>query len=102
MVIPLDAGWSDIGSWSALWEISHQDERGNVFIGDVMAEDTAGTYVRAGGRLAAVVGLEDAVVVVTGDAVLVCSKERAQDVKTIVERLRDANREEAIRHTDYG
>lgn len=98
VVIPLDAGWSDVGSWAALWETSHQDERGNVLIGDVLTEDTTGSYVRAGERLAAVVGLQDVVVVVTRDAVLVCSKDRAQDVKTIVERLREANREEAVRH----
>lgn len=99
-VIPLDADWSDVGSWPALWEISHHDDHGNVTQGDVLAEDTEGSFLRAGSRLVAVVGLDDVVVVETPDVVLVCHKDKAQDVKKIVERLRQANREEAIRHID--
>jgi mannose-1-phosphate guanylyltransferase/mannose-6-phosphate isomerase len=98
VVVPLDAGWSDVGSWPALWEISYQDDHGNVSQGDVLAEDTTGSYLRAESRLLAVVGLEDVVVVETPDAVLVCHKDQAQDVKKIVERLRQANREETKRH----
>ncbi len=100
VVVALDAGWSDVGSWPALWEISHQDEQGNVFIGDVMGEATTNSYVRAGERLTAVLGLEDVIVVVTRDAVLVCHKDHAQKVRHIVERLRDASRDEAVRHAD--
>jgi mannose-1-phosphate guanylyltransferase/mannose-6-phosphate isomerase len=99
-VVPLDAGWSDVGSWPALWEISHHDQHGNVTVGDVMVEKTSGSLLRSESRLVAVVGLDDVVVVETADAVLVCRKKDAQDVKAIVERLRQANREEAIRHTD--
>jgi len=97
VVIPLDAGWSDVGSWPALWEISYQDHHRNTIQGDVLAEGTTGSYLRAGSRLLAVVGLSDVVVVETPDAVLVCHKDHAQDVKKIVERLKQANREEAIR-----
>lgn len=100
VVVPLDAGWSDVGSWPALWEISHRDEDGNAIQGDVLTEGTTGSYIRADDRLVAVVGLDNVIVVETSDAVLVCHKDRAQDVKTIVERLRQANRPEAVRHTE--
>ena len=100
VVVPLDAGWSDVGSWPALWEITYQDHHGNVVQGDVMAEGTTNSYLRSEDRLVAVVGLEDVVVVETADAVLVCHKDRAQDIKKIVERLKEANREEAARRTD--
>ena len=100
VVVPLDAGWSDVGSWPALWEISHQDDHGNVAQGDVLADGTTGSYLRAESRLVAVVGLEDVVVVETADAVLVCHKDRAQDVKKIVERLQQADRPEAVRHEE--
>ncbi|MGZ5384052.1 MAG: mannose-1-phosphate guanylyltransferase/mannose-6-phosphate isomerase [Acidimicrobiia bacterium] len=100
VVVPLDAGWSDVGSWPALWEISHQDDHGNVVQGDVLAEGTTTSYLRSESRLVAVVGLEDVVVVETPDAVLVCHKDHAQDIKKIVDRLKQANREEAVRRTD--
>ncbi|MDH3398456.1 MAG: mannose-1-phosphate guanylyltransferase/mannose-6-phosphate isomerase [Acidimicrobiia bacterium] len=100
VVVPLDAGWSDVGSWPALWEISHQDDHGNVAQGDVLTEGTTGSYLRSESRLVAVVGLKDVVVVETPDAVLVCHKDQAQDIKTIVERLKQANRSEAVRHSD--
>jgi mannose-1-phosphate guanylyltransferase/mannose-6-phosphate isomerase len=100
VVVPLDAGWSDVGSWPALWEISHQDDNGNVVQGDVLAEGTTTSYLRSESRLVAVVGLEEVVVVETPDAVLVCHKDHAQDIKKIVERLQQANREEAVRRTE--
>ena len=100
VVVPLDAGWNDVGSWPALWEISHQDHHGNVVQGDVLTEATTNSYLRAENRLVAVVGLDDVVVVETGDAILVCHKDHAQDIKTIVERLKKANREEALRHEE--
>jgi mannose-1-phosphate guanylyltransferase len=100
VVVPLDAGWSDVGSWPALWEITHQDHHGNVVQGDVLAEETTNSYLRSENRLVAVVGLEDVVVVETDDAVLVCHKDHAQDIKKIVERLKQANREEAVRHEE--
>ena len=94
IVIPLDAGWNDVGSWDAIWNLSAKDDRGNVTDGDVALEDVTNSIVRAQDRLVAVVGLEDIVVVETGDAVLVTSKDRAQDVKKIVDRLRGTERSE--------
>ena len=97
-VVPADLGWSDVGSWSALWEMGAKDSRGNVAIGDVMLAHATDCYVRSDGILTAVVGLEDAVVVVTKDAVLAMHRDHAQDVKQIVERLRDAGRVEGTTH----
>ena len=95
VVVPLDAGWSDVGSWDAMWALAEKDADGNAVSGDVVAEDTRGSYLRSEGRrLVAAVGLEDTVVVDTPDAVLVAPRARAQDVKAIVERLRAEQREE--------
>lgn len=98
VVVPLDAGWSDVGSWSALWGISQQDQAANVTRGDVLLEDVSHTYVHASEKLVAVVGVKDLVVVETADALLVAAKDRVQDVKKIVDRLREANRGEADNH----
>ncbi|HWA79608.1 MAG TPA: mannose-1-phosphate guanylyltransferase/mannose-6-phosphate isomerase [Acetobacteraceae bacterium] len=97
-VVAADLAWSDIGSWRALWEIGAKDEAGNVAVGDVLVEDSSGCYVRSEGRLAAVVGLKDVVVVATDDAVLAVHRDRAQDVKTVVDRLKAAGRSEAVSH----
>jgi len=83
-VVPADLGWSDVGSWSALWELGAKDAAGNVSVGDVLLENTRRCYARSDGMLTAVVGLDDAVVVTTEDAVLVMHRDRAQDVKKIV------------------
>ncbi len=93
-----DIGWSDIGSWSALAEISGADADGNFLSGDVLVEGAKNSYVRAGSRLVAVVGITDAIVVETADAVLVARKDCVQDVKKITERLRAAGRSEATLH----
>jgi mannose-1-phosphate guanylyltransferase/mannose-6-phosphate isomerase len=97
-VIPADLGWSDVGSWDALWERLPKDETGNAAAGDVLLEDTRNCLVRSDGILTAVVGLEDVVVVVTADAVLAMHRDRAQDVKRVVDRLRAAKRHEAVAH----
>jgi mannose-1-phosphate guanylyltransferase/mannose-6-phosphate isomerase len=97
-VVPADLGWSDVGSWSALWELGTKDADGNVALGDVVLEGAENCYVRSDGMLAAVVGLKDAVVVVTEDAVLAMHRGQAQDVKKIVERLKAAGRPEAVAH----
>ena len=97
-VVPADIGWSDVGSWDALWALGDKDEAGNVAIGDVMLEGAQNCYVRSDGMLAAVVGLQDAVVVVTKDAVLAMHRDKAQDVKKLVDRLKAAKRPEAVRH----
>ncbi|TCO80989.1 mannose-1-phosphate guanylyltransferase/mannose-6-phosphate isomerase [Plasticicumulans lactativorans] len=96
-VTPLAVGWNDVGAWSALWDVGSRDEAGNVFCGDVYALDTRNTYVRAD-RLVATVGLDDAVIVETPDAVLVARRDRVQDVKKIVERLKAEGRGEWHHH----
>ncbi len=98
-VVPADLGWCDVGSWNALWELGAKDEAGNVSLGDVLLENTRRCYARSDGMLTAVVGLDDTVVVTTEDAVLVMHRDRAQDVKKIVERLRAAGRHEAASHS---
>ncbi len=97
-VVPADLGWSDVGSWSALWELGEKDSHGNVSVGDVILEGAECCYARSDGMLTAVVGLKDVIVVTTEDAVLAMHRDRAQDVKTIVSRLRAAGRLEATSH----
>ncbi|MEO3472820.1 mannose-1-phosphate guanylyltransferase/mannose-6-phosphate isomerase [Roseomonas sp. CAU 1739] len=97
-VVPAAIGWSDIGSWAALWDISAKDAAGNVTQGPVELVDAKNCLVRSEGILAGVVGLEDAVIVVTDDAVLAMHRDRAQDVKKLVEQLRAKGRKEAIEH----
>ena len=99
-MVPLDAGWSDIGSWSALWEVSAKDAEGNVFKGDVLIQDSRNTYVHADSRLVATLGVEDLVIVETKDALLVAHKDRVQDVKKIVERIRESGRQEHVNHRE--
>jgi mannose-1-phosphate guanylyltransferase/mannose-6-phosphate isomerase len=93
-VLPLSAGWSDIGAWSSLWEVSDRDGSGNVLEGDAIAHNTKDTMVIAQHRMVATVGVENMIVVETPDAVLVCHKEEAQDVKQIVEQLKGGDRTE--------
>ncbi len=99
VVIPLDAGWSDVGSWSALWEIGDKDENENVTSGDVMLHDVKSSYLYSGSRLIAAVGIDNHVVVETPDAVLISPKDRVQEVKHLVNRLRAEKREEAVTNT---
>jgi mannose-1-phosphate guanylyltransferase/mannose-6-phosphate isomerase len=97
-VVPADLGWSDVGSWSALWELGGKDASGNVAVGDVLLESARNCYVRSDGVLTAVVGLQDVVVVVTGDVVLAMHRDQSQDVKKVVERLKAMDRHEAVAH----
>jgi mannose-1-phosphate guanylyltransferase/mannose-6-phosphate isomerase len=100
VVVPLDAGWSDVGSWSSLHAASDADAHGNVTHGDVLSEDTRGSYLYAESRLVAAVGLEDHVVVETKDAVLVAPKSRVQDVKKLVLQLKELGRYEHSLHRE--
>jgi mannose-1-phosphate guanylyltransferase/mannose-6-phosphate isomerase len=93
-VVPLKTAWSDVGSWSSVWEISEQDEEGNVSRGDVLTHETKNSLFMAENRCIAGVGLEDMIVVETADAVLVADKNRCQDVKAIVGKLKEFDREE--------
>ena len=97
-VVPASIGWSDVGSWSALWEVSDRDAQGNATTGPVELLDARNCYVRSEGMLTTVVGLEDVVTVVTDDAVLVMHRDRAQDVKNLLSQLKKAGRKEATEH----
>ncbi|MDD2023680.1 mannose-1-phosphate guanylyltransferase/mannose-6-phosphate isomerase [Pseudomonas putida] len=97
-VVPLNAGWNDVGSWSAVWEITEKDAQGNATQGDVILEATSNAYVHAEHRMVSVLGLDDVVVVETADAVMVASKDKAQDVKLLVDRIKQAKRTEATSH----
>ncbi|NIC41055.1 mannose-1-phosphate guanylyltransferase/mannose-6-phosphate isomerase [Aquabacterium sp. A08] len=99
-MVALDAGWSDVGSWSALWDVSPQDANGNAVRGDALLQNARGTFVLAESRLVAAVGVQDLVVVETKDAVLVVHKDRVQEVKQVVERLKAAGRTEHINHRE--
>lgn len=94
VVVPCDLGWNDVGSWASTWEISDKDEDGNVASGDTLLVDVQNSLVRADSRLVAVVGVEDVVVVETSDSVLVISRDQAQRVKEIVDRLEEDGRVE--------
>ncbi|MFK0088431.1 mannose-1-phosphate guanylyltransferase/mannose-6-phosphate isomerase [Pseudomonas sp. NPDC090755] len=97
-VVPLDAGWNDVGSWSAVWEIADKDAEGNASRGDVMLEDTQNAYVHAEHRMVSVLGLDNVIVVETADAVMVADKDKAQDVKLLVDRIKQDARSEATNH----
>ena len=94
-VVPVNMGWSDVGSWSALHAEAAHDSAGNTTLGDVLAIDTQNSYVRTERQLTAVIGIKDAIVVVTADAVLVADKAHDQQVKQVVERLKAQGRSEA-------
>ncbi len=99
MVLPVDFGWSDVGTWSALWDVSEQDAHGNAHHGDVIAIDTRNSYAYAR-RLVALVGVDDLVVVETDDAVLVAHKDKVQQVKDVVARLKAEQRSHAVLHRE--
>ena len=99
MVLPVDIGWNDVGSWSALWAVSEQDADGNAHNGDVIAVDSRGSYVWSR-RVVALVGVDDLVVVETDDAVLVAAKDRVQQVKDVVARLKADDRSHAVLHRE--
>jgi len=98
VVVPLSAGWSDLGAWDALWDVAEKDADGNVARGDVMFEEAEGNLVFASDRLVTCLGVKDIVVVETPDAVMVADKRRTQDVKKLVTRLKSAARSEASAH----
>jgi mannose-1-phosphate guanylyltransferase/mannose-6-phosphate isomerase len=97
-VVPMDVGWSDVGSWGALHQVSQQDKDGNAIAGDVIATDCHNSYLSSASRLVAAVGLENIVVVEDKDSVLIASKDKAQDVKVLVDKLKDLERPETELH----
>ena len=98
-VVPLDAGWSDLGAWDSLWESELKNEQGNVLSGDVVTHEVSNSYIQSRSRLVAAVGLENLVIVESPDAVLVADKARSQEVKQIVAQLQGKNRPEVDTHT---
>jgi mannose-1-phosphate guanylyltransferase/mannose-6-phosphate isomerase len=98
-VVPVDMGWNDVGSWSALWSIGAKDAGRNVVLGDVIVDDTENCYIRSEDRLIAAVGLRDTVIVETDDAVLVAAIDKAQEVKAVVEQLKARGRTEHHNHS---
>ena len=94
VVVPMDAGWSDIGSWSSLWDISEKDSEGNSTHGDVILHNTRNSYVKSDNKLVAVIGVDDLVIVSTKDALMVAHKDSVQDVKMITEALKVQARSE--------
>jgi len=99
-VVPLSAGWSDVGAWGAVWDVATKDAAGNAVRGDTLLQGMKNSYVHADHRLVAAIGLEDVIIVETSDAVLVAHKDAVQDVKKIVDRLKAAKRPEASLHRE--
>ncbi len=97
-MLPLDVGWSDVGSWSSLWEIAPRDDKGNYIHGEAVLEDTNGCYVHSEKSIVSTIGLRDLVIIDTPDALLVADKSRTQDVSKIVQRLKLSNRKEQEQH----
>jgi len=100
VVVPLDAGWSDIGSWSALWDINSKDGDGNSVVGDSIMHETTNSLIQGSERLIATVGVDNLVIVDTKDALLIASKDKVQDVKKIVEQLKEESRGEFKNHRE--
>ena len=98
VVIPMDAGWNDVGSWSALWDVTDKDPFGNAICGDVLTVDTRNSFIHAQSKLVAVIGVNDLVIVETDDAVMISSRDRVQEVKQIVDQLKVLGRSEANIH----
>ena len=102
VVVPMDAGWSDIGSWSSLWDISEKDGEGNATHGDVVLHDTHNSYVRTDDKLVAAIGVDDLVIVATKDTLMVAHKNCVQDVKIITEMLKANARSEWVKFIGHG
>jgi mannose-1-phosphate guanylyltransferase/mannose-6-phosphate isomerase len=97
-VVPADMGWTDVGSWAALWDVAKKDSQGNALIGDVIAADVTNSYIRSESRLVTAVGLDNIVLIETVDAVMAVARDRAQDIRLIVDRLQKADRGERLAH----
>lgn len=97
-VLPVNFGWNDIGGWTALWNLGEKDEANNVICGDVVTQDVKNSYIRSEHRLVAALGLENMVIVETADALLVANRDRTEEVRDIVKRLREENRYEEHSH----
>jgi mannose-1-phosphate guanylyltransferase/mannose-6-phosphate isomerase len=97
-VVPADMGWTDVGSWAALWDVAKRDSHGNALVGDVIAADVTNSYIRSESRLVTAVGLDNIVLIETVDAVMAVARDRAQDIRLIVDKLQKAERGERLAH----
>ncbi|HEY2892177.1 MAG TPA: mannose-1-phosphate guanylyltransferase/mannose-6-phosphate isomerase [Dongiaceae bacterium] len=97
-VVPADMGWTDVGSWAALWDVAQRDSQGNALVGDVIAADVTNSYIRSESRLVTAVGLDNIVLIETVDAVMAVARDRAQDIRLIVDKLQKAERGERLAH----
>lgn len=100
VVVCLDVGWNDLGSWSSLWQSNQKDENKNVIFGDVIVEQSQGNYIHSSSRLLAVLGVEDMIIVETKDAVLIVHQDKSQEIKKIVEQLKHQQRAELVQHKE--
>jgi len=100
VVVPMDVSWSDIGSWSSLWDITDKDDNGNVILGDVIINNSTNSFIRSDDKMVAAIGVDNLVVVVTKDVVMVANKDSAQDVNTIAKKLKDSRRFEWESHRE--
>jgi mannose-1-phosphate guanylyltransferase len=98
VVVPLDAGWSDVGAWTSLWELAEKDKNNNVLNGDVIVESVNNSYVHSENKLVSIIGLDNVIVIETDDAVLIADKNKVQDIKLIVNELKKQNRDEINNH----
>ncbi|MDC1436491.1 cupin domain-containing protein, partial [Gammaproteobacteria bacterium] len=99
-VVPMDAGWNDIGSWSSLWDVSEKDSNGNVSQGDVVLQNSSNSYIRTDGKLVVAIGIDDLVIVSTKDALMVAHKNTVEDVKIIAQQLKTDSRSEWELHRE--
>ncbi len=100
VVVPMNANWSDLGSWSSLWQITEKDQQGNAHIGDVIAINSTNNLVHSRDKLVATIGLNNIIIVETADALLVADKSQVQEVKTVVDKLKKRQRSEHIQHRE--
>jgi mannose-1-phosphate guanylyltransferase len=100
VVIPMDAGWSDVGSWSSLWDITDKDVNGNVIYGDVITHNSTNSFIRSDDKMVAAIGLDNIVVAATKDVVMIANKDSDQDVNIIAKQLKDKNRTEWEKHRE--
>jgi mannose-1-phosphate guanylyltransferase / mannose-6-phosphate isomerase len=98
LIIPLSTGWAGLGSWDILWEVGEQDACRNVTVGDVVVHDVKDSYLHATNRLVAALGVENHIIVETSDAVLIATRDRVQDINSLVQKLKAVRREEALDH----
>lgn len=99
VVIPIDAGWSDVGSWSSLWEVSEKDHLGNVSVGEIISIDSRDKYISSESALVATIGLDNLIIVNTNDALLIAAKDKVQDVKKVVDELKKRNLHHFRKHS---